>query len=689
VPLFLELPRGGELDAPKGRVLVASPTPPAERAGWEIVTSAAIESSLPAIVEWALERLPADTGLELEDALRWLREGPLVRGELQTLGAALGWCGALDELGLDRVRSKSPLEVAQRYLNRRLKETLGEEHQDYDWLRKHSLELLIGMARRALTDDALPYAVARDLDNWLELVPEPFRAGFDVDWMRLSLSRVDSSIRPADIERAARLLSPGSFRVIRGLRAAALLTGTDDALTPSPHWLAELAAGEAERRVLDGSPFEWGEALLRPHAAPRIARHLFQRALAADATAVAKLVEAEVEDNPAHTAAVETSFTVTGIAALSGAELDPELVEALWEEQSELWLDAGGLPRPRIEHPRSLDRTALLERGAWYAAALASSELLDADTPGRHPLLRPWRESGSVSDLSDIYDAIHGAALVADEVGENWGERVGELIDRLKKSVGTVNADIPHLLELPSLVLDEIERGEASWETCARLPRTELGRFLGVVRGRGVELFRVSEALFLSWHRAGTPKLAGSLLDPAGNVLYSGLPAELLPEVLTALDAQGLLLDGSLLGPAALSALGRCLSERALGSELRASLVNGRAPDALAKLLGDCLDADAGSDVVRPFWVAAPAECLAELERRIAHRDLSAALRLSQRAPDREAAQVIAYWRASEVPRYELGELVEFLHGRIRSRVAGWRDAYALLGEIERGRPSV
>ena len=80
-------------------------------------------------------------------------------------------------------------------------------------------------------------------------------------------------LRPADIDRAARRLPPGAYRVIRALQQARLLVpepgGTG--LVLRPLWFGSSVAAEARRSLLDGSPLEWGEALLRP---PRVALSL-------------------------------------------------------------------------------------------------------------------------------------------------------------------------------------------------------------------------------------------------------------------------------------------------------------------------------------------------------------------------------------------------------------------------------
>jgi hypothetical protein len=668
IPSFIERADGSPIDPLARRVLVASPTPPANRDGWQVIAAPSLGEIAPALVRWAIERLPPDTALEEHSTLEWLREGPLARGDVHTLGGVLGWCGVLDELGLDRVRGKTSLEVAQRFLTRRLRESLGEDHADFSWMRKHALELWTGVARRTLTDDTAPFASPRNLDGWLALIPEPYRAGFDVEWMRVSLARVDSSIRPTDIERAARLLSPGAFRVLRVLRSAELLVGTDDALRPAPHWLSELVSSEAERRVLDGSPFEWGEALLRPHAANRITRHLFTRAVALDMTAPAKLAESEGEESPAHALAVETCFRVTGIATLLDVEQDPELLDAVWEEQSELWLTQDGVRVPRIEHPADPATTPLLSRGAWFAAALAHAESLDHD-------MATWR-------VPSVYSSIHESLRHADALGEEWSTRIARLFDRLR-------GDAPlHLLELAGFLLDRVGTNEVEWSHVAEIPNTERARFLETVRARGLTPESVASVLFDAWQRAEAPTLANTLLEPSENPLFFAVPSSLVGRVLEVAESEGLSVDASGWGGEQLGALAHALGERGLEAERAVALVASLGDSAFRQLLRHCLDADTLSERFTPIWSVAPETCSQVLAERIHANDMTAAVALSRAVPEAQADRVVGVWRASGVPRYELAELTSFLHRLVGGRASGWRDAYALLGEIERGRAS-
>lgn len=193
--------------------------------------------------------MPKDSWLDETTLFDWLTAGPAQTGEADGLGAVVGLCGALDELGPKESRGKTVLELARQSVRRRFDEGFGLQARDVAWQRKHAVDVLIAMARRALTDDVLPFGSARTLEEWTALVPEEHKSGVDVEWLRVSLPRIDSTIRPTDVERAARKLSPGAFRIVRSLSTAGLLRPTrDQRLEPGPRWLTravELEAGEA------------------------------------------------------------------------------------------------------------------------------------------------------------------------------------------------------------------------------------------------------------------------------------------------------------------------------------------------------------------------------------------------------------------------------------------------------------
>ena len=263
-PLFVELQRDDgllpDLDAP---VCVAAPFPPGD-GSFAVVRSPPVQDVLPALVAWAAARLPADGGFDVERTLEWFARGALASGVVDTVETALGLCGALDEIGF-RAAVREPLaEVARRFVGRRVGELTRAGHADAAWLRRSAHELLVELMTRLLVEPTNPWHDPRSLDAWLALVPEEFQREVDVDWMRALLASDDGPIRSRDVERAARRLPPGAFRVVRGLRAAGLLeeVGPGGDLALRPRWLGRVLAQQARQRLARGAPLELGAGLL-------------------------------------------------------------------------------------------------------------------------------------------------------------------------------------------------------------------------------------------------------------------------------------------------------------------------------------------------------------------------------------------------------------------------------------------
>ena len=142
--------------------------------------------------------------------------------------------------------------------------------------------------------------------------------------MRLSLAQTRLDIRPSDIEKAARKLPPGAFRIVRGFERSDLLQQTVSScpgerapsgrLTPRAALVFQRAPPEATRALLGGSPNDFGEALLKDQSAPRIARELLQRLAVNGSSFIESVLEVDGADSAGHTAALEMTFRASGVA---------------------------------------------------------------------------------------------------------------------------------------------------------------------------------------------------------------------------------------------------------------------------------------------------------------------------------------------------------------------------------------
>ncbi|HEY8945616.1 MAG TPA: hypothetical protein VIM73_15210, partial [Polyangiaceae bacterium] len=223
-PVFLEL-QGRPAADPVARpgLCVAAPFEP-RSTGFEVVVACPIQETLPSLVEWAAARLPDDTRLVPESAAALI--GEHIRNQtVRTLGEALGWLGLVDELG-SREAARQLERVTRRFVERRVGTQLDPAAPHATWLRRSIYPLLLGLVERTFTDSDLPASAERSFEQWMALVPPEVERAVDLDWMRLSLARIESPVRPSDLDRAAQKLPPGAFRVITALEEAGLLTRT-------------------------------------------------------------------------------------------------------------------------------------------------------------------------------------------------------------------------------------------------------------------------------------------------------------------------------------------------------------------------------------------------------------------------------------------------------------------------------
>ncbi|HEX3851172.1 MAG TPA: hypothetical protein VHW01_09410, partial [Polyangiaceae bacterium] len=348
-PVFIELyaQRQPLQPAPRTDVCVAGDFEPRDPS-WQVYASPEPGSYLDELVAWVAGRLPADGRFDAKRTLDWLQGEMLGSGVLDGLGAALGLCGLADELGVHTLHGKSPQKLAERFCRERLLSTIDPEAAHAAWLKRNGYEVLVSLGRRLLADSDAAWDEPRSLEGWLELVPLEHQREADLDWMRLSLSRVDSAIRPTDIEKAARKIPPGAFRIVRALQRAELLRDTgsgtqpDTQLALGPRWFSNALRADATRALVSGAPNDFGEALLRGHAAKAIARELVQRLSDRGSAFIDSVLELEGGDSAGHSAAVEMTFRAAGVALLDGAELSADSLEALWDEALDMRLEFPG-----------------------------------------------------------------------------------------------------------------------------------------------------------------------------------------------------------------------------------------------------------------------------------------------------------------------------------------------------------
>jgi hypothetical protein len=689
-PSLVEVADAGGLNeamlAPGLCIAVPEPwEPPAGFGPCLVVRTPPIREFLAPLLEWACARLAERSEVE---AARLLPElaAFVAAGLVESAGDVLGLVGIADAEGMAALESGSLERVAQEWLRKRARERLDPEAAEASFLRKSGFLGLVGIARHVAMEGRAPLFAPRSLEDWTDLVPEAFRHGPDLEWLKTALPRADPNVRPAAIERASEKLPPGAFRIVRGLEHAGVLVHDDDGLLAlRPHWLGRAALNAALAELVSGPAFDWGEALLSPLMAPPTLERLIERAVRR-ALPLDELVEPSASSDASYAAAIEGAVRALGAAELRRVHAGGDALEPLFDEQLRLAIELpDALVLPRIEQHPLLGREGAfwLTRGAWYLAVLALGEALEAHQGRRHALLRPWLASSPPNDLAALLDVIADALARADAPSDAIAAAVA-LVARLGAVLGPLGMDrARHRLERAATVADEAAVGVLTWESVAALEgdRSAILGLLRLCEDRRLEPRVLAAQVWLAFEQAGMPEgevgvllgpELGSLLLPhappaALRVLLRGLAALDTPPPLSEAQWRALLTaDTNALPLALFRRLPEASLELAVDAACRArqtdalAVLWSRFPAALTRLVGETLADPRASSRRGPLLAAAPPNVARAVLEKLAGVD-----------------ELIAG------PMASLEAVRLFLHAQIATRGPAFRDAYALLDEIE------
>jgi hypothetical protein len=399
------------------------------------------------------------------------------------------------------------------------------------------------------------------------------------------------------------------------------------------------------------------------------------------------VLDLSADDNPAQVAALEQVFVLAGLLLIEGVELPADQLEALWDEQLGLTIDLpNGVVRRRIEY--ATEESSLLLSGTWLLAALSIAEHLPSGRGFRHGLLRPWPSGAPVAGLRNVYDTIAEALAGPDTP---WSAKAMAMLDRLRQAVGSLQRldGRAHALELPGLILDEIEQGVVNLAAWNELVDHELSlRAVGwLAAARGIAWARIADAILGSWQAAGYPRdLALPLFDGKGwsAKVWSHASASWLAEFLPSASPQERRVVFEFMTSEHWLALEDTLRLDGLREDANAwsNMPDELLKRMLAEMVGTTSDA-----IARLLWQRHAALVLSAFETQVRSAELPAARLLLECAPREQTGALVRCLREHIDPaRTEtalLNPLREWLHHRVAERAKDWQSAYEFLSAIE------
>ncbi len=653
--------------------------------GFKLLSSPSIESVLSEVLDWVASRLASSARFDKGQVHEWLLAGPVTWGAISTLADVWGFCGLVDELGMQRVAGRDAAGCLSLALRHRTSELVQKNPQRPGGHRLVIPKLLTAMAQACLLKGAGPWMAARSLQDWTDLLPDEYLHAPDAAWLQQQLALTGQRVSASALAQATRRLPPSAFGALTSLRELGLLRTVDgQRFELRPHYLARLAWSVAMTEVAHSSPTLWGEGLLEPTVRDRLLSALWERCATAPETLVEDVLELSDDESPALVSATEATFVTLGLSALAGAEVPRDLLGDLFDEQLALLVWPGNGP-PRARIPTANSPSPMDSPGALLLAAWALSELRPRGNRPRPIELDPWQLSSPPASLGGLMDSVQSTLVDTLPNPPAWVPGALALLDRLRNTIGIVELDgEPHPLLCVGLLLDEVEHDVLELTTVKRVREPWQIRLLNLaMHRRGTSQRSLYAALWQSASVASSPRELMDTLQPFGAALLAAAPAERIASWLREPD----------INPEALPLrdLGREIwrhwaeNNNALGTPDRVQLLLTHAPsDVAERLVREGLP-------LRPEWL----EVLwrrwpqATLERLEQERILQpgAAAQLLQTMPETVGPHLIEaaerwHWERAAHPFIDV--LRRALHHQVGLRGQNFRDAYAILARVQR-----
>lgn len=449
-------------------------------AEFESCESLTFDEVCEALVDWLLRLLPPSEHFERERVVQWLGRWE-AEGIPLNIDTVSGLVGAAHQLGLAATERLTARGLAQQYLKLRLEQLEGDSAREAKWLRVNGLELPVGLAKNALrkTPDTT-WHHPRTKNEWLELIPEEYQQGVDADWTKLSLQLAGAPLTVADLEKALSQVPPGGFRVLNVLCEAQLLQETDNGKwSLHPQWLVNILDRAAYAAMLDDVPEEWGKVALRETHALSLLDALERQFSTGDLRVLEAAVELDDLTSPAFVVAIELLVVAAGRYALNGGELDPELLSALLQLQSDFTLDGFTDFTPPFDPQRSsLPRPRMLPtcgnlHAEWLLAVWALTEQTEHSVADFASDLNPWTDQPRLSHaaVEAIERTITALPRNHPRVAATYS-LLGRVLQHLEKTSASGSVLADDIANAPAFAVAKVLRGDGwpAWQQVLTIP---------------------------------------------------------------------------------------------------------------------------------------------------------------------------------------------------------------------------
>jgi hypothetical protein len=654
-------------------LLASSSAQPTLTSSYEVLTTPACQDFQEELLTWLLARLPTDSCLSQPRVRQFLRSW-CEQHHAASFGELLGLSGVLDELGLtgpvsiDAVVDAFVLARAQRLF----------KHPAASWWEHNARTAIQGLVERCLLQGGVPWDAPRSQEAWRRLVPEDQQAAVDLGWLKLALPRAGAHIRTADIERAARELSPGAYQVVLQLQQMGILSATlEGELELGPRWLIQALVGRSLENWVEWGSAELGVAVLACSAPLELGGLL--TAMLSGRLGLPETSELDAK-LPSSVATHEFLLRLAGLAIIAGAPLDVSRAIELWVDW-ERAMRPQGPPLPIISFPASMvEAEPLLSEAAFTWACLALEQRADG-----HRMIGPSVGTDKQPKVEGL-TLLRVLALLESSLRRS-GPRALWLGSQLELSRSfDPDKELPEgtaSLLGPLRLARACEQGRLSWQDVSRLTPDETTlELLGQLLEGSLSLTALMDELWRAFAQAGLPERL-ELLDPAwpwAALAWSRAPT---PTVLELLNAD------------------RCVPYEQLSQSFWLELFR-TAPERLPKLalracpqqLRGALGAVAhelSPEVLEQLWLLEPTLCL-EAAQSLAGKP-EHALDLALAAPAAQLCTALELAGLSptsmlRLPTQALARLLERLRALLAEREPGYAQCLELLLDLlDRTRP--